>query len=377
MYNNLEHLSTEDIEELVRRYYNGEAVAQLIEEYHLSVRTSSLYKLFPREVLTNVVCEYCGTNLVRDRPPKNSVKYIFMDQYAYCPSCNHMPNMLGCRCINCIEKEQSEQVFRAQQINEFYSVGIPPVDFDSLSFESKVFCGALFRTLGKENLVEIKPYIEAHTPLAPTKELIDEIYHHLCSTGVIAVSPTSPVDAFVVDETFPRTYHTYRVGYHLNLTFPDNKQSLINTILNPTFYLPEEKDDALKLWRKIAVAECVEYLMYQLKKVRFVFTPGEKTYEVFEVLLNDFSVSQIYGIIWKAVAGASKLYLEKGFNKKHAANSVITGCERIGDRARLYGWNLAEYHRIKELPQSSLSAYFFNRVLGIGDLGFTTPPQII
>ena len=32
---------------------------------------------------------------------------------------------------------------------------------------------------------------------------------------------------------------------------------------------------------------------------------------------------------------------------------------------------------IKELPQSSLSAYFFNRVLGIGDLGFTTPPQII
>lgn len=377
MHKNIEHLSPEDIEELMQRYYKGEAISHLIEEYHLSVRPSSLYKLFPREVLTDVACEHCGAILVRDRSPRSSVKHIFRDQYVYCPSCNHMPNMPGCRCKNCVEKEQIIHESRARQIEELYCVSNSPVNFDSLSFESKVYCGALFRALGKENLFEIKPYIEAHTSLAPTKELITEIYHQLCSNNIITVSPMSSVDAFVADETFPRTYYTYRVGYYLNLALPDDKQSLIDVILNPTFYQPENSDDALNLWRKIAVAECIEYLMYRLKKVRFDFTPGEKTYNVFDVLLNDFSVSQIYGIIWKAVAGASKLYLEKGLNKKHAANSVITGCERIGEQARLCGWNLAEYHRIKELPQSSLSAYFFNRVLGIGDLGFTTPPQII
>ena len=112
-------------------------------------------------------------------------------------------------------------------------------------------------------------------------------------------------------------------------------------------------------------------------KVGFEFSPGDKTYKTFEILLNDFSVSQIYGIIWKGVADASKLYLERGITKKHAANSVIGACERYAERAKMKGWVLSEYNRIRELPQSSLSSFFFNRVLGIGDMGFKVPPTVV
>ena len=131
------------------------------------------------------------------------------------------------------------------------------------------------------------------------------------------------------------------------------------------------------MWRKIAIGECLEYLDYQLQKVGFEFAPGDKTYKTFDILLNDFSVSQIYGIIWKAVADASKLYLESGISKKHAANSVIGACERYAERAKMNGWKLTEYSRIRDLPQSALSSFFFNRVLGIGDMGFTLPPTIV
>ena len=159
--------------------------------------------------------------------------------------------------------------------------------------------------------------------------------------------------------------------------YPEDKQALIDDILNPTYYSPVDQEAALNMWKKIALGECLQYLKFSLTKVKFPFTPGPKTYKVFDMLLNDFSTAQIYGIIWKAVAATAKLQLEKGLSKNHAANAVITACERIGERARLQGWNLAEYRRIAELPQSELSAFFFNRVLGIGDLGFTSPPQII
>ena len=74
------------------------------------------------------------------------------------------------------------------------------------------------------------------------------------------------------------------------------------------------------------------------------------------------------------MAEATRLQAEKGLNKKHAANIVIGNCERYTERAKINGWNLANYNRIPDLPQTILSEFFFNKVLQIGDLGFRTPP---
>lgn len=188
-------------------------------------------------------------------------------------------------------------------------------------------------------------------------------------------SPNSPVEAFDVDaDDFPHTYYIYKVTYYLNLLFPADKQDLFSEILNPTYYSSDHEEEAVNLWRKIAVAECIEYLDYQLRKVGFEFTPGDKTYKTFEILLDDFSVSQIYGIIWKAVADSSKLYLERGITRKHAANSVIGACERYAERAKMNGWTLVEYNRIRDLPQSALSSLIEYSVSEIWDSRFLQQP---
>lgn len=378
MYKNLNHLSDAEIRTLMQRYYHGEAVTKLIKEYQLSVHASELYKLFPPKVCEDDFCEYCGENLVWDRLSKASISFGYQDSDLYCPLCQHRPYYSRCRCENCVEEERLLQEWRVKQINAVYSQERKTVDFHDLSFEQKVFLGALCRALCKENLFDIRPYEGSNAVLAPTNDLRIQLYKELTYNQVIAVSPASPVDAFdIKSDNFPNSYYMYRVTYYLNLAFPADKQNLFTEILNPTYYSAEHKDEALNLWRKIAVAECVEYLDYQLRKVGFEFSPGDKTYKTFGILLNDFSVSQIYGIIWKAVADASKLYLEKGLTKKHAANSVIGACERYAERAKNNGWNLVEYSRIKDLPQSALSSFFFNRVLGIGELGFKLPPTIV
>lgn len=372
------HLTSEEIETLMRRYYDGEAVSKLIKEYNISVHASELYKLFPPEVYQNYSCEYCDEFLVINRPSKTTKDFPKYERDLYCPICGHKPFQSHCRCKNCLEEERLLRIEQLEQIQEVYSRARTPVDFSSLSFESKVFLGALCRALLKENLYEIVPYSESEVVLTPTDDLRKKLYSNLIHDQIIAVSPQSPLEAFATDsEDFPNTFYTYKVTYFLNLVFPPNKQDLFTEILNPSYYSADCANEALVLWREIAVAECIEYLQYQLDKVNFEFTPGDKTYKTFEIMLNDFSVSQIYGIIWRAVADASKLYLEKGISKKHAANSVIGACERYAERAKINGWDLTQYNRIKDLPQSELSLFYFNRVLGIGEMGFRVPPTIV
>lgn len=378
MQKDLGHLSSEEIEALMQRYYNGEAASRLTKEYKLSVRAAELYKLFPPEVYPNYSCEYCDEFLVINRPSKATKDFPKYERDLYCPICGHKPFQAHCRCKNCLEEEQLLRIEQLKQIQEVYSRPRTPVDFSSLSFRNKVFLGTLCRALLKENLYEIAPYSGAEVILAPTDDLRTKIYSDLIHTQIIAVSPQSPLEAFPTDsEDFPNTFYTYKVTYFLNLVFPKNKQDLFTEILNPSYYSADYADEALELWKEIAVAECIEYLQYQLDKVNFEFTPGEKTYKTFEIILNDFSVSQIYGIIWRSVADASKLYLEKGISKKHAANSVIGACERYAERAKINGWDLTQYNRIKDIPQSTLSLFYFNRVLRIGDMGFRVPPTIV
>lgn len=42
MGKDLSHLTSEEIETLMRRYYDGEAVSKLIKEYNISVHASEL-----------------------------------------------------------------------------------------------------------------------------------------------------------------------------------------------------------------------------------------------------------------------------------------------------------------------------------------------
>lgn len=379
MHQDLEHLSSSEIDTLIQRYYKGESVKKLLSEYNISVRTSDLYKLFPPEVYEDYICDYCSDYLVLDRVSKSMSSIDRYKNELYCPVCSHRPFDPNCCCNTCIDKKKQLKHNRLIQIKECYSKPRETVNFDTLPFTIKVYLGAICRALLCENLYEIMSYESQQltTPLVPSNSFRKEIYDALLEYNVIKVSPRSPIEAFVLEDDFPNTFYTYKVIYELNLTYPSNKQDLYTEILNPTYYSDEYAEEALNLWRHIAVTECVEYLLYQLNKVRFNFSAGDKTFKTFEILLDDFSVSQIYGIIWKAVADASKMCLEKNITRDHAANIVIGACQRYAERAKMNHWDLTGYQRIRDLPQSTLSMFYFNRVLQIGDMGFTMPPTIV
>ena len=91
MEKNLDHLTSEEIETLMQRYYAGESVSKLTKEYGISVCSSNLYKLFPPEVFPNYICEYCDEPLVINRPSKTMKNLPKYERDLYCPVCGHKP----------------------------------------------------------------------------------------------------------------------------------------------------------------------------------------------------------------------------------------------------------------------------------------------
>lgn len=388
IHEKLRHLTMLQIESLMNKYYNGVKASDIIKEYNIDTTSSKLYTLFPPIICEDIICPVCNEPMYKERDSKSS--YSWNKKKPFCAICGHTDEII-CKCNYCIaEREKVRKLNeerkvrilqeKREKIKKVYDLNIVPVNYSELNFREKVFLGALLRTSLSEEMEVILPLNDAERELAPTIGYIKEILSYLIGRGVISVDSNSSIDAFLdsneeKDIEFPNVYYITMVKYRINIVGDEDIKNILSKIINPKSFSDADKEDALNIWKEIALEECIEYFEYQMKSVRFDFNIGEKTIAIFKDLLENFSVSQIYGIIYKSVANATKYYQESSVSKKQAANSVIGGCQRYAERAMINNWELAKYSRIKELPQSMISEFFFDRVIGVGSLGFNMPPS--
>lgn len=388
IHEKLRHLTMLQIESLMNKYYNGVKASDIIKEYNIDTTSSKLYTLFPPIICEDIIGPVCNEPMYKERDSKSS--YSWNKKKPFCAICGHTDEII-CKCNYCIaEREKVRKLNeerkvrilqeKREKIKKVYDLNIVPVNYSDLNFREKVFLGALLRTSLSEDMEVILPLNDAERELAPTIGYIKEILSYLIGRGVISVDSNSSIDAFLdsneeKDIEFPNVYYITMVKYRINIVGDEDIKNILSKIINPKSFSDADKEDALNIWKEIALEECIEYFEYQMKSVRFDFNIGEKTIAIFKDLLENFSVSQIYGIIYKSVANATKYYQESSVSKKQAANSVIGGCQRYAERAMINNWELAKYSRIKELPQSMISEFFFDRVIGVGSLGFNMPPS--
>jgi len=388
IHEKLRHLTMLQIESLMNKYYNGVKASDIIKEYNIDTTSSKLYTLFPPIICEDIICPVCNEPMYKERDSKSS--YSWNKKKPFCAICGHTDEII-CKCNYCIaEREKVRKLNeerkvrilqeKIEKIKKVYDLNIVPVNYSELNFREKVFLGALLRTSLSEDMEVILPLNDAERELAPTIGYIKEILSYLIGRGIISVDSNSSIDAFLdsneeKDIEFPNVYYITMVKYRINIVGDEDIKNILSKIINPKSFSDEDKEDALNIWKEIALEECIEYFEYQMESVRFDFNIGEKTIAIFKDLLENFSVSQIYGIIYKSVANATKYYQESSVSKKQAANSVIGGCQRYAERAMINNWELAKYSRIKELPQSMISEFLFDRVIGVGSLGFNMPPS--
>lgn len=381
----LQHLDEESIEKLMEIYYSGQKTAkELIELYNIKTTPSNLFKLFPEEKVLGAKCKYCGSDMYVKRPSKTN--YARNNNIPFCPLCGHEESY-KCKCENFItnreielrrkEKEKQEEITKKRiLINKTYDLSsIDNLMLNSLTFLDRLYLASICRSILSEDGITTIALNDSDETVAPHNKVYS-ILRHLYKNNIILVSPTSDIDAFEESENFPHTFYLDYVKFYINIKYDSDKMKTIKEILNPTVDLHKNIDIAYEMWKNIALDECLDYLMYQMNKVGFNFSIGDKTIAVINELLDSFSVSQIYSIIYRAVSNATRYYQEGGISKKQAANSVISRCQGFGERALVDGWELAKYKRIKELPQSSLSKVLFNKLYKIGDKCIDEVPSI-
>lgn len=373
----LEHLCDEDIQELIRRYYCNENISLLLNEYRIEVHPSQLVTLFPQKI-TNKICPYCEINL---RIKYSSRPYSDTNE-PYCPSCQHRE--WYCLCKNCRrEARVLEEIRRIREIEFIQSTfslnNEAGVSYELLTFEERVYLGALLREGISEDYQYIKPVCSFINILAPTNILTDKILLSLKMKKIIVVHPSNDPKNFdfinVKDKIF--YFDSKMVKWDLNVKRDGvAKWDLINSLINPDNI--EDPEKCFELWKNIALQELLQYLLFSIKSIMGVdYTVGDKTIKILSDLLKNYSVSQIHTIIYRSINDALRFQFEKRCSKNQAANTVVGIAQSFAERAAICNWDVYKRKRDSACPESALSKFFFERILKIGYAGFNEKPRLI
>lgn len=388
IHKKLEHLSAEQLDDLSVRYQRGdERVADLVRDFEIDITPSKLISILPPINHKDLFCPYCiDTNLISKRQGREAS--LRWPQIEYCPKCEHK-NTENCRCQSCKEKadilrRETEEI--KQQIIEMeYPRAIEILSSENISLRDAVFILALTRHFITEDMKFAEPFNKNEILFAPCFEFQNDIVKHLYSKGFLAISPKSPVDAFVFDPNITRIdgyYPTKAIWEFLPGLDVEEKRDYLK---NLQFTVKGDKwpdgwrEDVPILWREISKYECLEYFHYLLEQRDFrIDKVGEKTHATFENLLEDFSVSVVFNLSFMAVRDTTDYIVRENISHGHGKNIFIGAIQRKAERAKAEGWELRHSRRDFNCPQSVVSSTFFNLFLGIGDVALETiAPEIL
>ncbi len=391
----LRHLSEEQIQTLITRYYNQEKISTLLHEYQIDCPPNNLIRLFPPVILGDEHCCYCGTPMHRHWVSRGYSKHS--DQNISCPSCGHrQDNKNGCRCNNCREERKREEL-RLQEsyeraIRSFCQSNWPPPtsqqDVATLDLKTAVAFLALVRTClfvdhtnsdqATHTSLTLEALARTTIPFAPMGPLGADLLNILLIEGLIGISESSPVDAFEFENGKLADYYPSRVRWNITAQDPERLLAEITDIADERCKWPANWTQQVKdLWLEIALEECKEFFRYTARE-RGLPNASEKSNEtMLKNLLKDFSVAQCYRIIWGGAQQASDFLVRKRCSKQHAANYSVGCCQRWSDRARAEDWEVKHFKRNFNLPRSALSHTFFDLFLKIGEDGFNLVPSDI
>lgn len=213
--------------------------------------------------------------------------------------------------------------------------------------------------------------------ISPTKTFDEEILDRLKSRGVIAVSPVSEPEAFDFDEDIIVGYDPEKVLWDVLPNVPAEERLSFIRQVEDRLRRREHKtwpDEWPSVWRNIAVAECVQFLVYSLERHDYSYKPDGQATDLFSDLVNNYSVAQVFKLIDKAVRDFADFARRQRWPMK--ASRVVEKIRSNEAYYRSQGWAIFSFQKRPTFPpQSVISRIFFDTVLRVGNDGFLKAPK--
>lgn len=246
-------------------------VKGIIEKYELDISPSKLKSVFPL-LDSESECPYCKTGMKR----KIAGRGVY--GIPFCETCGHKDidetSNNQCRCKKCDEK-------REQMIKTVYEHRREKKKFSDLPISLKLEVGKILEKSGFKSF----DVIEGRR----LKE--NDGYDDIRKKDLIAVSPSSAIDAFVLDDTFPNRYYPYYTLFDWMVDFSDEeKEALIKGDYFSNILDDEEKVTLLKEYIHEDVMERFTELMGE-RGLQLEILPTAES--LFRELYKELSYSEI------------------------------------------------------------------------------------
>ena len=387
IHEKLAHLSSRQIIKLMNEYYAGIRVKKLIEYYKVDCRPRDLHKLFP-PIELDTVCPICGTNFEKKRESRtdlenlgNPYRHGKMNK-PYCPSCGHVDDDI-CECDECVRKRSLEYSKKEAQLNKMVNevkkeieksyAGM--VSMDDFNMKDRVYLASLIRYALSEDASFIKCLSECETPynVLAKGDMDEKIVDYLLNRNIIIIDINSLKYALRHDEEENRF-----MRYKLNFDIGDNSIATLQELMSPNIDFSDDDSilEGYKLWKEVAMNDCMAFLIDKFKTNGIDFYPVQKTYIIIDDLLKRFSISQIQYMIDKCFDNAFKLYTQKKIKRNIVTDVVFSKISSMSSFMSLKESEFPEYKNSANIPYDNFSEVLFYKVLLIGEKGFRCVPSM-
>jgi len=242
-----------------------------------------------------------------------------------------------------------------------------------LTLQQKLFLGLFIKVSQMDDTNDLKAPTN-NVLITPTPEFFLQSIDYLLTEQLILPSINSPEGAFYKNEEDELSFNQSLVLYSLNVESADGDYAeMIQRLIYPNSdEFLKDKEYCYDIWKVVAVGETMSYLLCELRKNYIEYSSRKREFQVFNYLLKEFSIAQIYNFIYRAVANATMRLRHGDLSEEAAVNSIITHIENYGKRASIDKWDIEPYHRVSS--SSVLTKMVFYDILGISDLGFEVVP---
>lgn len=380
----INRLTSDQLDELMARYYSGENIALLIKEFRLVIAPNAIHSLFPNRLLEEMPCPFCGTVMEQPLPSRSALRNGSSFPSPYCSWCGHEERD-ACQCAGCCARQRSLLVQALEQrrvsIRRREGQGRQNASLQSASLRDVVDVVALCRAGRYENTDNISALIDQVLPLCCTSDWQADVALRLHDLGYIDVGDLSigidwqPLEE--VDGHLDLDIDLIPWKLSLGKSCTENIEILSSyeqTLRCASQWNVGWETELQSLWHECALDEVLAYFSARLHQHGFVPRIGDKTRQVFSEILDHFSVYEAYNFVWAAVKNAAAYKLRTNVSGRHAANTIVGYCQQRAERAVAEKWSIKPYRRDPSIPVSVRSSLFANVVTKLGERFYSDSP---
>lgn len=284
--------------------------------------------------------------------------------------CKHKNYDPYCNCENCKKlKEEKEEIFCQKEaklndakrqilLDSYEYENSMPISIDELTIKDKLYICALLRASLSEDFKNIAPLSSVKSNLAPTQKYKMNIISYLRSKLIVSFSPSTSLHSIVIENNEIQSYYPLDVTLKLNAPI-EQSDGMVQDLLHLNINEEITSETKLELWYEIGLFECLEFLYAKMDEYNLPSEHvGDKTNSAIKESLKDFSISQNFNFIWRAVTNAAAFYQKSSVSKKHAVNTISGSIIRSHEKAKAENWEIKGYGRDYSYPNPLFQKYF-------------------